>query len=362
MALFGLFGKKKQTALPDDSMGVLKLWQTANAEQDWDLVFRTAQRLVDDGLAFHWSLGECYMHGRGVKKDPRQAMHHFELALETGSSKDMGRYADLLNDGVYLKQDKDRALCLYRTAAANEDPHSCLHLYRLQTAGALPGEQYSTDELAWMIFTAAIEREPGAIDLFNKHALEYTQLADYCYNMAMVANDKEFELKYTKLAASYGNVEALFYLGILYDHSQDPRMAARYWEAAGNLYEYPSAMFNLGILYEENYAFWDNWEENMLYWYTRAAEAGHGGAANNIGTYYKKKKQAKDTKSNTEKALHWFHRGAELGSPIAMYNLYVIYKNNNFGKQDFPRAMDYLRQSAALGYEKAVKALADLNE
>ena len=296
------------------------------------------------------------MYGRGVKKDTQQAIHHFELALKEGSYKDMGRYADLLNDGAYLKQDKERALRLYREAAANEDAHSCLHLYQLQTAGALPGKQYSDDELAWMLFTAAIDQEPGAINLFKQHALEHSYAAESWFTIAMHTDDKELELEYTKLAASYGHETALFHLGNLYDNNKEPYLASRYWEAAGNLYEHPSAMFNLGLLYKENYAFWHNWEEQMVYWYTRAAEAGHGGAANNLGSYYIKQERKQNSRT-FEKTWYWFHRGAELGNKTAMYNLFKIYKEGQIVTQDMPRAMDYLRQAAALGHEKALNYL-----
>lgn len=357
MALFGFLKKQKQQPLPEDSLEVLKLWQKASAENDHNLLFRTAQRLVDDGYAFHWSLGECYMHGWGVAKDSSRAISHFDLALKEGSAKDMGRYADLLNDGVYLNRDKEKALSLYRSAAALEDPHSCLYLYRLQTAGQLPDPQYTANELAWMLFIAAIDNEPGAVELFHKHALEHVETGKGYYVLANVTNDPDMRLQNAKIAASYGYPRGLVYLAALYYKRNDPRATLRYLEAAVALYNDVDTMYNIGVLYNENRCFWDNWEENMLYWYTRAAENGQSDAANNLGVYYKELDKKEERKSSIKKALYWFHRSAELGNETAMFNLYTIYTEGVITPKDPAKAEEYLLKAAELGCEEAIQII-----
>jgi len=362
MALFGLFGKKKSVSLPDDVVEVLKLWQKANAEEDWNMVYLTAERLVAEGYAFHWSLGECYLHGRGVKKDLQRALSHFELAMEKGSAMDMGRYADLLFDGVYLKQDKAKALYLYRSAAALEDAHSCLKLYRMQTAGILPGVQYSEDELAWMLLIAAMDDEADARSLFRRHCSENTYKKVLYEGLARTATEHNAAfLELCKKAASYGSVACLCNLGYYYsrgiaDYTNELK-AVQYWRGAAELYDYTTAMYNLAIHYKNKKPYDLTHEKDMLYWYTRAAEGGHAASANNLAGYYYRLEQNKPDSPNYKTTLHWLHRAAELGSSHAMYNLYRFYDVGLQVEQDSTVAMSYLRNSANLGNPEAISTL-----
>ena len=90
------------------------------------------------------------------------------------------------------------------------------------------------------------------------------------------------------------------------------------------------AMFCLGIYYQKN----EN-EENMLKYYNMAIESGCGEAMYNLGVHYNKKNNLCTSSSNQkdraseENMLKYYLMAAETGIVRAMYNLGNYYQKNN---------------------------------
>jgi TPR repeat protein len=121
--------------------------------------------------------------------------------------------------------------------------------------------------------------------------------------------------KYYLMAAEKGQASAMFNLGILYeDEKKDIASAEKYYQMAMEIGQ-ASAMFNLGILYEN--------EKNDIAgaekYYQMAVEKGHAGAMFNLGLLYE------DEKKDIAGAEKYYQMAVEKGDARAMANLANMY-------------------------------------
>src|SRR5437016_3306992 len=96
------------------------------------------------------------------------------------------------------------------------------------------------------------------------------------------------ELHTTTSKAEGGDVNAQFYLGLMFSNLQgeaeDQVQAAGWYLKAANL-NHPLAQFNLGLMYANGHGVVKNEGEAMM-WIRKAAEQGDAGAQFNLGTRY----------------------------------------------------------------------------
>lgn len=331
MGFFG-FGNKKETPLPEDEHDVWKLMDQARADGDDKLFFRCAQKLADADFGFHWDLGECYANGTGVNKDLEKAKYYFQQAAEKDLNS-IGKYADLLYEGKYFPMDQDAAIQLYLEGLEEEDVHSGYMVWKLHNDGLID-EDFSEDELAMMLFEAFVYQEGGADEFYTQFIKEHTteaktHYARYLYN-SIISEDRA--LKSLKTAAAYGSREGLYRLAQHYYTDEEEsilggkHIAKKYWEAGAALGDC-EAMFAVALWYknaschEHDYS-GDDLKQIINDWYEKAADAGHGGAANNLGVYYMNHRVLTKDRYKYEKiGLSWLERAAELGNTNAMNNL-----------------------------------------
>jgi hypothetical protein len=83
----------------------------------------------------------------------------------------------------------------------------------------------------------------------------------------------------------------------------------------------------------------------------KAADAGHGGAMHELGHIYW------NGQRNALEARKWFSRAAALEQPLDMYNLGVFEWYGIGGPRDMKLAMKLWKSAAALGEERAIKAV-----
>src|ERR1051325_1169240 len=72
-------------------------------------------------------------------------------------------------------------------------------------------------------------------------------------------------------------------------------------------------------------------EKNLkksISWYQRAAQNGHGGAQNNLGSLYF---IGKGVEKDLKKAIYWYEKAVENGHKGAQYNIGECYEFGNGG-------------------------------
>lgn len=88
--------------------------------------------------------------------------------------------------------------------------------------------------------------------------------------------------------------------------------------------------------------------EDAVYWYRKAAKAGHAGAANNLGWCY-------ETGSGTEQswveAFKWYQIAAEEGSAIAEYSIGWMYERGVYVDRNGSKAFACYLEAAQMGHD-----------
>lgn len=79
----------------------LNLYQVGAGEQDPALAVKLFRQAKDGGVnEAQYYLGLCYLHGRGVGKNEKQAFYRFHLAAAAGVPKAMTALGDLYRKGI----------------------------------------------------------------------------------------------------------------------------------------------------------------------------------------------------------------------------------------------------------------------
>jgi TPR repeat protein len=82
-----------------------------------------------------------------------------------------------------------------------------------------------------------------------------------------------------------------------------------------------------------------------LLWYTKAADAGHPDALNNLGIKYRR---GRWVKKDYNKAMQLFKKSANAGNAYGMFNLGRMYEFGNGTKQDYKKAHEWYLKSVTV--------------
>jgi hypothetical protein len=129
--------------------------------------------------------------------------------------------------------------------------------------------------------------------------------------------------------------------------------ALRSWTAAASEGD-PQAAFDLGLLYDLGDGVSPS-AATAFHWYWRAAEAGLGAAAFNVGVMYD---SGRGVALDRVKAALWYARAAALGETRAAFNLGQLYETGEGVPQNVEAAIAWYGVAAAAIPEAAVKATA----
>ena len=147
---------------------------------------------------------------------------------------------------------------------------------------------------------------------------------DYYYGRNGVEVDRKKALGYYEEAAAFGNVDAVYNIGMsCKSHRHDPVAASYYfYQAAQSGHErsfkelkelaesgVAEAQNSLGLCYEYGYCT-KVVEKNAAYWYYQAAGQGHSIAQYNIALCYY---YGRGVKTNRQEAIRWFRKSAQQG-------------------------------------------------
>jgi len=231
----------------------------------------TASAQAGNGTAMA-NLGVCYERGRGVERDPVQAVHWYRKGAEVGSGLAMTNLGVCYERGRGVERDPAQAADWYRKGAQAGDGGAIINLGLCCARGK------------------GVERDPAqAVHWFRKGTAAGDGLA--------MAN----------LGFCYARGEGV---------ERDPAQAVHWYrkgaEAGDGL-----AMTNMGVCYERGQGV-ERDQPQAADWHRKGAEAGNGLAMANLGTCYL---VGGGVERDLKQALDWYRRGVEVGDETASAGL-----------------------------------------
>ena len=169
-----------------------------------------------------------------------------------------------------------------------------------------------------------------------------------------VIENYEWEVRWRREEALWGDSEAQYYLGYLYHHGYgvfgDCAEAAQWYRKAaeqGNA----KAQYQLGTLYEIGSGVPQDFGEASR-WYRKSGEHGVGDAQYRLGLLYD---QGYGVVEDRSEALKWYRKAAEKGQADAQCVLGAVYRSGTRGvvARDYSRATEWFRKAAEQGHARA---------
>ena len=266
----------------------------AAANGDPGVVLQAAQR-GDPNAQFQ--MGDFYMTGHGVARDPAAAAAWYRAAAQQGHVIAASNLGVLYAEGRGVQQSDGEAINWFRKAADAGDAGGENNLGSMYLAGRGVAPN---DALAgkW-ILAAAQHGVPEA---------QYA-LGTLCANGRGVAHDDTQAVKWWKAAAAQGYAPAQVLLGKLYVAGagvpRDYAEAKRNFQSADT----PEAWYQLGRLSQQGLGAPAS-EADAAMWWLKAAERGLPEAQSALGNLYLKR--------DTVEAYSWFALAAASGDKEAM--------------------------------------------
>jgi len=182
-------------------------------------------------------------------------------------------------------------------------------------------------------YTAAIK--------WYKKSQEYSSWNGTMYNLGNAySSNKQYKnaIYWYKKAIKSGYKDAYFSLAYAYDILGNTKNAIKWYKKSANTNGEVVAMYNLGILYNNQRDY-----SKAKYWYEKASKKGYASAIGNLAVMYD---NGDGVVEDNYKAFNLYLRAAKLGNKIAMNNLATMYETGSGTYQDYYQAQVW-RQKAA---------------
>ena len=263
------------------------------ASGDFGTLMKAAQR--GDAEA-QFQIGDLYMTGQGVERDPAVAAAWYKAAAQQGHAVAASNLGVLYAEGRGVKQNDAEAADWFHKAADAGDPGGENNLGSMYLAGrGVP----ASDALGAKWIVAAAQQ--GAAEA------QYA-LGTLYANGRGVAQDDDLAVKWLKAAAAQGYAPAQLLLGKLYVAGagvpRDYAGAMRYFRSADT----PEAWYQLGRLYQQGLGATAS-DNDAAMWWLRAAKRGVPEAQSALGSLY--------IKRDPVEAYSWFALAAASGDKEA---------------------------------------------
>jgi len=167
----------------------------------------------------------------------------------------------------------------------------------------------------------------------------------YFGEMGQTRNEPE-AIKWDRVSALQGNACGQLHLAEHYEYgfgvTQDQKEAVKWFALAANQGDV-QAQYEFG-----HYYLWKDWKDlkKAIYWLTKGAKAGHGGARMDLAQFYEK---GEGVPWNEFEAIKWYVKASEKGESDANYCLYHIYENGKGVRKDKKLADEYLEKFLMTG-------------
>lgn len=343
-----------EPTLPDrDENGVLfRLATAAENRREYFLALTFYGRIVDRYPLAATRIGDMFVAGRGVPKNPAAAGKWYLRAADAGENAAMVSLGEMLLTGNGVEKDEQKALTLFCRCAALGDPKAeflCAEMYFEGTAVKrdLPLALTLYDKAADKHYTPAVEKRERicatVTDIYNS-ALKSFREKDY--DAAFRGFSIAAELRH---GGAIANLACCYRDG--YGCKKNLRRAVELYRRA-IVYGKASARYNLGLCYMNNLGvrFDPKHAEELL------RGSGHPDAEAIISAM-KKRKTAKTARRLYAAAVVMFRKGqtddslracmaaAHLGDKAALCRIGLHYEFGVGVLNDIEKARGFYRQS-----------------
>lgn len=260
-------------------------------------LFGIVEKAQEGESSAQYRLGDCFYNGIGVNVDYQKAAFWFEKAAEQENVD--AQY--MLGLGYYLgngfDKDFEKARLWFKKAADRGDELSQVKLALIYENGE--GVEQNYDKAAYWYKRAGEQgcRTVSKAALFTVYAKGFSDV---------ILKDEKQALCWI--------VKCIEAISI---RDQNTKLNATLFLYLGHEYE-------RGILLKKDY-------EKVVYWYTKAAEAGNVSAQLSLSDIYF---EGRGIKKNLEKAEYWTLKAQELGGDEQTDRLYKIYNSIRYGHAD----------------------------
>ena len=142
----------------------------------------------------------CYLHGRGINKNPQMAVKFYTEAAELGNAMSQYELATLIEEGNIIERNESLAHTLYSKAAAQKEPRALIELAHRYAEGRFV--EKSEDTAARLLMEAAELKYPDGL---------------HEYGIYLNSRDRD-GIKYIKEAAVLKHEKALLFM-LDYEHN-----------------------------------------------------------------------------------------------------------------------------------------------
>ena len=319
---------------------------------------------ADDGGKADLSRGIRYLYGRGVKKDPVEAVKWIRKAAEQGNANAQKMLGNCYLFGNGVKKDAAtaqewyrKAVKQYREAAAKGDVQAQFNLGLAYHVGNGVARDPAEAE-KWYLKAAeqGHKMAPKALQALRRSA----QSAPTAPTAPTAQPAQPAQTAPTAQPADEPgkeeNVQGMRYFEGL-DVRKDFGEAVKWFRKAaekGNRF----GQSNLAYCYESGQGVEKNLAEAAK-WYRMAAEQGNADAQCALGRLYR---NGEGVEKNPEEAVKWFRKSAEQGDKDGQSWLAACYENGEGVAKDYAEAAKWYRKAADQGVKYAQEALARLSK
>ncbi len=368
-------------------------------EQDDDLAFLMLNQSAQIEITPEKArlMGDAYRDGKGVSQDYKRAVACYEWAIANGDIPALGSLGLMYQAGEGVEEDQEKANSLFGRFS---------ELVRWQTEGVMPlnvaqdtaalgdgeamwqlGNRYHVGDGVEQDMDKAVEWWQKAHEAGNiggthnlgcyhlqegevERGIKYlTQSGAAGYSQSYHALGEHY-LSHTEeegniqkgignltTAAEQGYAPSQWDLVIIYhDGEIVPKDydKARYWLEKCLESDYPQAYYGMG----KSLANGDMYEQD----YTKALEHLKRAVAQGVHDadelYIQLRWNGQGVEADRDEVVKVFTTLADSNDAIAMLQLYIFYTDESYKDHDTAKAIDYLKQSASLGYVDALVQLA----
>ncbi len=293
-----------------------------------------------------YALGLRAYEGRGVARDPVQALRLVERAAQHGNLEAQNTYGFFLQHGVGTAPDPVRAKQWYETAAERGNAGAQVNLGWMYQQG-LATEKNAPLALQWYRKAAAqgsAESEHNAASLLETGAEGIASDAPAAAAGYARAAAKKFAPSSYRLGRMIdeGRASAREYGSALDRYAA---AAAGGSAEAQKLLDDPDALYRLCQRVEPATA---------IPWLRKAAAKGHAPSQLALGIALE---EGKGTKPDPAEAAQWYLKAAEKEAPEAHFRLAGLYDRGSGVPIDRVKARDHFARAAALGYAPALEQM-----
>lgn len=303
------------------------------------------------------AIGLMYEEGRHIRRNNDEALKWFKRAAESGDAE--ARY----ELGMKYQRDKEdqEAFKWLKLAADQGQVEAMYHLGRIYEYGKLGVEHNVAEAMKW-----------------------HARAAEQGHKRATDNLEELKKMEPLLHAAGKGDAEAQCKLGEMYRWRNNPE-ALKWLKLAADQGQV-EAMYELGDIYGDGKCGVERNEEEAVQWFTRAADQGHLFAKQSLRPIKEKRDLKLAAKSGDVEALYdlgdnywgsyrdrersaveavkWFKLAAAQGDAGAMFRLGEIFRYGRFGprgiEQNQAEAVRWFKLAADRGNNGAMHALGDI--